>query len=116
MRHSEAIPGRDKQSASDCRTQHPTKIFGWHKKYFLNPAWDARHWPSGDGDDPAGGVRAAPGLLLQEHLDPVQSALQVAAAESPQTEEVAVRKVGKTMLLYYMSKAFSKCDIEVHCQ
>ena len=102
MRHSEAIPGRDKQSASDCRTQHPAKIFGWHKKYFLNPAWDARHWPSGDGDDPAGGVRAAPGLLLQEHFDPVQSALQVAATESPQTEEVAVRKVGKTMLLYYV--------------
>ena len=71
---------------------------------------------TGDGDDPAGGVRAAPGLLLQEHLDPVQSALQVAAAESPQTEEVAVRKVGNTMLLYYMSKSFSKCDIEVHCQ
>ena len=45
------------------------------------------------GHNSAGGIRPAPRLLLQEHLKPLQSPLQVPQTEPSQTEAVPIRKV-----------------------
>ena len=54
----------------------------------------------GHGHHPAGGVRPAPGLLLPQHLQPLQPALQVSETESPEAATVSVREVRISEIFY----------------
>ena len=73
---------------------------------------EAEQW--GHGHHPPGRVWPAPGLLLQEHLQPLQPPLQVPEAESPKTATVSVRKVSiwdwRTILTVYTTQCPKRWD------